>query len=90
MFGGANILKNTEQAAISGKLYVWRYGVFSGVFLLLKHTIMKKLIIISLVLLSIVELYRTGSASAFVLSLVVACQSYGLDIYKRWCRTFNR
>lgn len=50
---------------------------------------MKKLVIISLVLLSIVELYRTGSATALFLSLIIAYQNYGLAIYKRWYKTFK-
>ena len=51
---------------------------------------MKKIFIIAVVILSVVEMYRTGSATAFVLSLVIAYQNYGMAIYKTWCRTLNR
>lgn len=51
---------------------------------------MKKLAIITLVLLSIAELYNTHSATALVLALVVVYQNYAVDIYQSWCRTFNR
>jgi len=51
---------------------------------------MKKLAIITLALLSIAELCRTGSATALFLTAVIAYQNYALDIYKAWRRTFNR
>lgn len=51
---------------------------------------MKKFLIFAVVILSMVEMYRTGSATAFVLSLVIAYQNYGMEIYKTWCRTFNK
>jgi len=47
---------------------------------------MKKTLVILAVLLSTIELFRYGHATALVLSLVIAQIVYGKDIYKAWLR----
>jgi len=51
---------------------------------------MKKLAIITLALLSIAELCRTGSASALFLTAVIAQLVYGRQLYKFWYRLITK
>jgi len=55
-----------------------------------RGTVMKKIIILLLVLLSAVWAVRTGGdCSALFVSLVLAQVVYGKAIYKKWYKTFN-
>jgi len=49
-----------------------------------------KAFIIILVCLCAAHAFRTGDFTAFTVSLVLAQALYGKQVYRLWCRTFNR
>lgn len=51
---------------------------------------MKKILVILAVILSTVEMFRTGNMTALFLSLVIVQLIYGKAIYKAWYKAISR